>query len=390
MTLLSTLLTFASCNLPELAFQVALASGSIDAPAAVHSGLSLPARMVFCGLTAMLMVLMAGPLAIRLLKRGCQERIVSDSAQLNQLQAGKQGTPTMGGLFLMAVLLLCTFIWCDCRNEYIQLGIFLLISLTALGAVDDWIKLRGHRKGLTVRQKLAGQLVISLIVAVGLAFLRRSQISGLHIFIPFVDLPYTELQFSEWSFFSGALYAIWAAVVIAGTSNAVNLTDGLDGLAAGCTFSSGLAGVCLLCLSSQPTFAEHLRIPFVAGSAESAVFLSGLVGGILGFLWFNCYPAQVFMGDAGSLPVGGLLAFAALVAQQEILLLVTGGVFAAETISVILQVCCFKMTGKRLIRCSPLHNHFLFAGHHEMKIVTRFWIASILMAMAAIAWIGIR
>lgn len=120
------------------------------------------------------------------------------------------------------------------------------------------------------------------------------------------------------------------------------------------------------------------------------MFLSGLVGGILGFLWFNCYPAQVFMGDAGSLPVGGLLAFAALVAQQEILLLVTGGVFAAETISVILQVCCFKMTGKRLIRCSPLHNHFLFAGHHEMKIVTRFWIASILMAMAAIAWIGIR
>ena len=173
--------------------------------------------------------------------------------------------------------------------------------------------------------------------------------------------------------------------MLVGSSNSVNLTDGLDGLASGCMVFAGSAFVALCYLSGHMLLAEYLHIPRIAGSGEMAVVIGAMVGAILGFLWFNCYPAQVFLGDTGSLPIGAILGLAALVIRQEFLLLIVGGIFVIETLSVILQVGWFKATGNRLIACSPLHNHFLFKGHHEIKIVTRFWIGSALLAIVAVA-----
>jgi phospho-N-acetylmuramoyl-pentapeptide-transferase len=191
-----------------------------------------------------------------------------------------------------------------------------------------------------------------------------------------------------WSF--GGAFALWSLVVIVGSSNAVNLTDGLDGLASGCTVFAGSAFVALTYLAGHKVMADYLSIPYMAGCGELSVLMGAMVGAMLGFLWFNCYPAQVFMGDTGSLPIGALLGYAALATRQEVLLLIVGGIFVIETLSVIMQVGWFRLTGNRLIACSPLHNHYLFAGQHEIKIVVRFWIGSALLALIAVASLKIR
>ena len=183
----------------------------------------------------------------------------------------------------------------------------------------------------------------------------------------------------------GVGFVAWAVLLLTGTSNAVNLTDGLDGLATGCTVFAGTAFTALAYVAGHALIADYLNVPFIAGAGEMSVVIAALVGAMLGFLWFNCYPAQVFMGDTGSLPVGALLGLAALVTRQELLLALIGGVFVVETLSVILQVAWYRLTGNRLIACSPLHNHFLFRGQHEIKIVTRFWIGSALLAIVGIA-----
>jgi phospho-N-acetylmuramoyl-pentapeptide-transferase len=188
----------------------------------------------------------------------------------------------------------------------------------------------------------------------------------------------------------GGAFLVWSTLVLVGSSNAVNLTDGLDGLAGGCTVFAGSAFVALTYLAGHRTMADYLGIPFVSGCGELSVVMGALVGAMLGFLWFNCYPAQVFMGDTGSLPVGAVLALAALVAHQEVLLAIVGGVFVLETLSVIGQVGWFKLTGNRLIACSPLHNHYLFRGQHEIKIVVRFWIGSALLAILGVASLKVR
>jgi phospho-N-acetylmuramoyl-pentapeptide-transferase len=177
---------------------------------------------------------------------------------------------------------------------------------------------------------------------------------------------------------------------MAGSSNGVNLTDGLDGLASGCTIFSGSAFTVLVYLAGHKTLSEYLSIPHIPGAGELAIVIGALVGAMLGFLWFNCHPAQVFLGDTGSLPIGALLGLAALVTKQEFLLVIVGGVFVVETLSVIAQVAWFKRTGQRLLKCSPLHNHYLFAGYHEMKVVVRFWIISALLALVALASLKIR
>jgi phospho-N-acetylmuramoyl-pentapeptide-transferase len=188
----------------------------------------------------------------------------------------------------------------------------------------------------------------------------------------------------------GGAFLIWSTVVLVGTSNAVNLTDGLDGLAGGCSVFAGSAFVALTYLAGHKTMAEYLGVPFIHGCGELSVVIGAMVGAMLGFLWFNCYPAQVFMGDTGSLPIGALLALAALVSRQEILLLIIGGVFVIETLSVMAQVGWYRLTGKRIIACSPLHNHYLFRGQHEIKIVVRFWIGSAVLAIIGVASLKIR
>ena len=279
----------------------------------------LTLRTALASLTAFVLALLLGPVAIRWLKARFRERIASDSARLDELHANKKDTPTMGGLFILA----------------------------ALGLLVSWVLYR-HQA-----QYLAGLDVV---------FPGGAYTLGLGIvFIP------------------------WSLLVLVGSSNGVNLTDGLDGLAAGCMVFAGTAFTALTYMAGNKVMSEYLQIPHIPGAGEFAVVLGAVVGAVLGFLWFNAYPAQVFMGDAGALPLGGLIGLAALVCRQELLLLVVGGVFVAETLSVIAQIISFRCFGRRVLACAPLHNHFVFRGVHEVKIVVRFWIIAALLAIAGFA-----
>lgn len=331
----------------------------------------LTARIAMSALTSFLLAILVGPIAIRWLRKHCGERIDSASETLNRLHANKKDTPSMGGLFIMASVVVSTLLWGNLQNSYVQMGLFVTITFTVLGAMDDWIKIRTTRRGLKAREKLAVQFLLSGVVAVWFYFVQKNVENGLNLVWPV----------GSWVWPMGILMIPWAAFVITSTSNGVNLTDGLDGLATGCAVFTGSAFVALTYLAGHHSLAQYLSIPFMPGSGEFSIVVGGLVGALLGFLWFNCHPAQVFMGDTGALPIGALLALAALVTRQEVLLVVIGGVFVIETLSVILQISCYRLTGKRLIACSPLHNHFVFRGMHEIKIVTRFWIVSALLAI---------
>jgi phospho-N-acetylmuramoyl-pentapeptide-transferase len=352
----------------------------IEPRAAGESRVFLTTRTALASVTAFLIALLLGPMAIAWLKTRFRERIASDSPRLNEIQAVKTATPTMGGLFILSAVLVAVLFWGDLSSRYVQLGLTASVGLGALGAVDDWIKLSSHRHGLSVRQKLFGQIVISLLVGWGLYEHHCLHPLGLEIVWPIGGA----------SLFIGAGFVLWSVLVLVGSSNAVNLTDGLDGLAAGCMIFTGSAFVALTYLAGHKVMADYLHIPYFAGAGELAVVLGAMVGAVLGFLWFNCYPAEVFMGDTGSLPLGGLIGLAALVTRQEVLLVIIGGVFVLETLSVIVQVAWFRWTGTRLLACSPLHNHFLFRGQHEMKIVVRFWIGAALFAIVGVASLKIR
>lgn len=340
----------------------------------------LTARIALASLTSFVLAIGLGPIAIRWLKQRFRERIDSASERLNEIQAAKGATPTMGGLFIVLSIVIATLLWGNLSNPLVLLALFAVLSFAILGAVDDWIKLRMKQNGLKVRQKFACQVVLSLVMAIALYFIHCQNQETIGVIWPI----------GNYVIPLGVLYVIWSIVVCVGTSNAVNLTDGLDGLAGGCLIFSGLTFVGLSYVAGHAVIAGYLSIPFVPGCGELAVVLGAMVGAMLGFLWFNCYPAQVFMGDTGSLSIGALLALGALASRQEFLLVICGGMFVVEALSVILQVGWFRMTKKRLIACSPLHNHYLFKGQHEMKIVVRFWIGSALLSIMAIASLKIR
>lgn len=340
----------------------------------------LTARTALAAFVSFLVAVLCGPWAIRWLKQRFRERIDSASARLNELHAAKQATPTMGGLFIVAAIIVAALSCADLTNPYVQQAVILVAAFGGLGACDDWIKIRTARRGLTVGQKLAGQLAIAGVLAVWLFFQHRNQPKGLELLGPI----------GEWSLPLGIGFVGWAVLVMVGSSNGVNLTDGLDGLAGGCLVFSGAAFTVLAYLAGHRVMAEYLSLPHIVGAGELSILFGAMVGALLGFLWYNCYPAQVFMGDTGSLPLGALLGYGALVTRQEVLLVIVGGVFVVETLSVIAQVGWFKLTGRRLILCSPLHNHFLFQGEHEIKIVVRFWIGSALLALLAVASLKIR
>lgn len=352
----------------------------LESQAAGDSRVFLTARTALASVTSFLLALLLGPIAIGWLRGRFRERVASASERLNELQAAKNATPTMGGLFVLGAVLVSVLLWGDLSSRYVQLGILTAIGFGALGACDDWIKLSSHRNGLSVRQKLLGQIVIASLVGGLLYEHHRSLPLGLDLFWPL----------GKAHFSLGIMFVLWSAFVLVAMTNAVNLTDGLDGLAGGCTIFSGTAFVALTYLAGHKVIADYLRIPYLAGSGELTIVMGATVGAVLGFLWFNCYPAEVFMGDTGSLPLGGLIGLAALVTRQEALLLIVGGIFVVETFSVVLQVIWFRRMKKRLFACSPLHNHFLFRGHHEMKIVVRFWIVAALLAIVGIASLQIR
>lgn len=340
----------------------------------------LTARIALASVTSFVVAVLFGPLVINWLKRHFRERIASDSEKLNELHAGKENTPTMGGVFVCAAILLATLLWGNLRNPYCNLAISVVISFCGLGAWDDWIKLSTHRNGLSARHKFAMQVVLAIGFSIGLWVIHKTKSDGLDLVFPIGD----------WRVPLGAAFIGWVTLVLVGSSNGVNLTDGLDGLAAGCLVFAGSAFTALCYLAGHKQMAEYLVIPHIDGCGEMAVVMAAMVGAMLGFLWFNCHPAQVFMGDAGSLPLGALLGLAAVATRQEALLVVIGGIFVIETLSVILQVSYFKATRTRILACSPLHNHYRFKGHHEIKIVVRFWIVSALLALVALASLKIR
>ncbi len=309
------------------------------------------------------------------LNRRFREPNVSPSSDVQELHRHKQSTPTMGGLFLVAGLLAATILLGDLGNHYLPIVLVTLIGFAGLGAVDDLIKLTGRGEGLSRRTKLAGQTAIALVAALLLYGVQRQQPGGLDLLVPLVgrvgDL--------------GWLFVPLAVLVLVGSSNAVNLTDGLDGLAGGCLLSTACALGLVAYASGHAQWAAYLNLPHVAGAGELVVVAAALVGGVLGFLWFNCHPAQVFMGDTGSLALGGVLGLVAVVVRQELLLAIVGGVFVIETMSVVVQIAFHRWTRRRVFRCAPLHHHFQLLGWPENKIVVRFWIASVLCAVLGLA-----
>ena len=260
----------------------------------------------------------------------------------------------------------------DLGNRYLLLALCVAGGLTLLGAIDDLVKLRSEKRGISARSKLAGQILVAAAAALCLYFDHAPLASGLVLPPPLNMAP---LRLGIW-------FVPLAIVVMVGSSNAVNLTDGLDGLAGGCLLFATAAMTVVVYAAGHAKWAAYLNIPHISGCGELAILAAAMIGGVVGFLWFNCHPAQVFMGDTGSLPLGGLLGYMAVVARQELLLLIVGGVFVVEALSVILQVAWFKWRKRRIFRCAPVHHHFQFLGWPENKIVVRFWIAAALLRLA--------
>jgi phospho-N-acetylmuramoyl-pentapeptide-transferase len=288
----------------------------------------------------------------------------------------------MGGVFIIAAIVLSSSLWTDLANPLVVVGLILGAASMLWGATDDWIKLRTRSRGLSARKKLAGQVLLCAAAAMAI----RS-------FSPLLSKPLADSivwPVGNLSIVLGPFFIAWAAFVMVGSSNGVNLTDGLDGLAAGCLVFSGAALSALAYAAGNRVISDYLHIPHVAGAGELAVMTGALVGACLGFLWFNGHPAQVFMGDAGSLPLGALIGYVALAIKQELLLIVIGGVFVIEVLSVILQIGIHRVTGRRILACSPLHHHFQFRGVPESRIVMRFWIIAALLAIGGLTTLRLR
>jgi len=343
---------------------------------------SISFRASLAAVTAFAMSLWLGPWVIRWLKRrGMGERIVSDSAFVQQRNEAKGGTPSMGGLFIIAAMLGAILLCCDLRNYYVLLAVITLLWLGVLGYVDDYIKIRTTKSGLNKTQKLLFQIGLGLMLGWLLYEYQGATEYGTRLIFPFVRSGYLEL---------GWLYVPLVCLVVTMTSNAVNLTDGVDGLAGGCLIMAGLAFAALAYVAGHSELAKFLAAPRMPGSGELSIVCTAMVGSVMGFLWYNCSPARVFMGDTGSLPLGGLLGYVAVVIRQEFAMLIVGGVFVAEFLSVVAQVASFKLRGKRVLKCAPLHHHYQQCGWSDTQIVTRFCIMAGVLAVFAIATLKMR
>jgi len=332
-------------------------------------------RTVYALVTSLVMCWLMGPLFIRWLKshQGKGQPIRHDGPQTHLI---KQGTPTMGGVLILLSLTIATLLWADLTSGFVWLALLVTLGYGVIGWLDDYLKIiRRDPKGLAGRWKLLLQCLIGGVAAAGLMMMTD----------PIVDIPFFNTQWNM-----GWFYPVFVLFVLVGSSNAVNLTDGLDGLAVAPTFMVASALAVVVYLAGHAKFSAYLMIPFVPGAGELAVFCGAVIGGCLGFLWYNTYPAQVFMGDVGALALGGALGFVACAVHQQFLLAIAGGLFVLEAVSVIVQVASFKMTGKRVFRMAPIHHHYELKGWAEPKVIVRFWIISILLALVALSTLKIR
>jgi len=336
-----------------------------------------------------------GPWVIRKLvslKVGQPIRSAEEVHKLNELHGGKAGTPTMGGVMILGAVLFAVLLCGRPLNPFVAVTSCVMLALGLLGFVDDYTKVKlKSSDGMSGKTKLFWQFLIGCVAAVFL-LLKTKEMGMGYVLVdqPMVISEVTFPLFKEPLFDMGWLCVLFFAIVIVGCSNAVNLTDGLDGLATGCTITVALSYAVIAYLTGHAYMAkEYLFIPFNTHVVELAVFLMALVGAGFGFLWHNCHPAKVFMGDTGSLAIGGALATAAICAKQELLLVIIGWVFVMEAMSVILQVASFKLTGKRIFAMSPIHHHFELRGWHESQVIIRFWIISIFSGLMGIALLKI-
>ena len=334
-------------------------------------------RSLGAAVTALMISLILGPHLINWLKSLQMKQVVRTDGPQTHLK--KSGTPTMGGVLILFSLLISLLLWVDLSNIGVWIVVFVTVSYGIVGFVDDYRKVvRKNPKGLSARQKMFWQILVAGVASY--LFLRFTHVRpDLHF--PFFKNAVLNL---------GWLYVPFAMCVIVGASNAVNLTDGLDGLAIGPVITTTGTYMLLAYLAGHVKIAEYLEIPYVAGSGELAVFAAATAAAGLGFLWFNAHPAQVFMGDVGSLALGGAIGSLAVVTKNEILLCIVGGVFVVEALSVMIQVGSFKLRGKRVFRMAPLHHHFELKGWPEPKVIVRFWIISILLAIVAISTLKLR
>jgi|TARA_Y100001949_G_scaffold169593_1_gene169709 phospho-N-acetylmuramoyl-pentapeptide-transferase len=337
-------------------------------------------RTAAASLTALAISLMFGPWMIRKLREAQIGQVIRNTGPI--AHQPKAGTPTMGGLLILTAAIFPTLLWADLTNAYVWIAVLSTLAFGSIGFIDDCLKLRRRsHHGLRPRYKLVAQVVVASLVGVAVLALTEHNLYSTRLNFPFFKELVPDLGF---------LYVPFAVLVLVGASNAVNLTDGLDGLAIGTFTIAAAAFTGLTYITGHRVFAEYLLLVQFSPAAELTIFCGALVGASLGFLWYNAYPADIFMGDVGSLALGGALGTVAVLIKQELLLLIVGGVFVAEAMSVIIQVFSFRMLGRRVFKMAPLHHHFELQGWSEPKIMTRFLVVAVIFALFSLTTLKLR
>jgi phospho-N-acetylmuramoyl-pentapeptide-transferase len=351
-------------------------------------------RTAYASITALLISLFLGPWLInRLRDFQIGQHIREEGPKSHQKKAG---TPTMGGVLIVVSIILPTLLWASLRNRYVWVAVLATFAYATVGFTDDYIKIVHKRSlGLTGREKMGFQILVSLAVGVFLLYLMNAHEYNTKLNVPlfknFAPTLLIEQLFSTPFWFFGYLpFLIFVSVVIVGSSNAVNLTDGLDGLAIGCTLIASTALTALTYITGNARLSDYLDISYIRQAGELTIFCGSMVGASLGFLWYNAHPAEVFMGDVGSLALGGAIGTIAVIIKEELLLIFIGGVFVAEALSVMIQVVSFKTRGKRVFKMAPLHHHFELQGWSESKVIIRFWIMALILALFSLSTLKLR
>jgi phospho-N-acetylmuramoyl-pentapeptide-transferase len=352
-------------------------------------------RTAFASLTALFLCVVLGPWLIQRLREFQIGQYIREDGPASH--HSKAGTPTMGGVLIVISIVIPTLLWTNLTNVYVWVALFALVAFGIIGFIDDYAKVRRQRNlGLSGWQKFGLQCLVSVLVGLALLWLHSRNLYSTRMNVPFFkqfkpDMLIDALAGNPLTYpLAFLFFFVFLAFVIAGISNAVNLTDGLDGLAIGLMIIAGGAMTILAYVSGHSVLATYLEIEGLRGASELAIFCGAMTGASIGFLWYNAHPAEIFMGDVGSLSLGGSLAVIAILIKQEILLVFIGGVFVIEAISVILQVASFKLTGKRIFKMAPLHHHFEAIGWTESKIIVRFWIAGLVLALFALTTLKLR